>query len=105
MLQPYASLWAAFHRCLIHDANPINRLACLGYGFEDEHVNAVIEAALPRSDFTLLIFAKKMSNAAWDRWSVKSNAIVITESRCSVKGNTGRGHADLWRFERLCEEV
>ena len=105
MLPPYAALWSAFRGCLSHNERPINRLACIGYSFSDEHVNAFIEAALARTDFTLLIFTKEMSDQAWDRWSVKSNTIVVTEARCSLKGNVGPGHSDLWRFERLCREV
>lgn len=105
MLPPYAALWSAFRGCLGQNASPINRLACFGYGFTDEHVNAVIEAALVRTDFTLLIFTKEMSNPAWDRWSVKTNTVVVTEARCSLKGMVGPGHKDLWRFERLCKEV
>ncbi|MYC66872.1 MAG: hypothetical protein F4X12_11115 [Acidobacteriia bacterium] len=101
MLQPYAALWSAFRGCLGQDANPINRLACFGYGFADEHVNAVIEAALARTDFTLLIFTKTLSNRAWGRWSKKSNVIVVTENRCSLNGRTDRGHCDLWSFEQL----
>ena len=105
MLPPYAALWSTFRGCLGHNANPVNRLACFGYGFGDEHVNAVIDAALTRTDFTLLIFTKALSETAWNRWSAKPNAIVVTETRCSLKGTVGPGHADLWRFERLCKEV
>ncbi len=105
MIPPYAALWSAFRGCLGHNANPINRLACFGYGFGDEHVNAVIEVALARTDFTLLIFTKEIANAAWDRLSVKTNTVVVTEARCSLKGTVGPGHDDLWRFERLCMEV
>lgn len=105
MLPPYAALWSAFRGCLGHNATPINRLACIGYGFGDEHVNAVIEAALGRTDFTLLIFTKELANAAWDRWSVKTNAVVVTETRCSINGTVGPGHDALWRFEQLCKEV
>jgi hypothetical protein len=105
MLPPYAALWSIFRGCLGHNANPVNRLACFGYGFADEHVNAVIEAALARTDFTLLIFTKALPDTAWDRWSVKANAVVVTEARCSLKGTVGAGHPDLWRFERLCQEV
>jgi hypothetical protein len=105
MLPPYAAIWSAFRGCLGHNANPLNRLACHGYGFTDEHVNAVIEAALARTDFTLLIFTKALSDTAWNRWSAKANAVVVTEGRCSVKGTVGPGHPDLWRFERLCKEV
>ncbi|MGH8222165.1 MAG: SIR2 family protein [Woeseiaceae bacterium] len=105
MYPPYSALWSAFRGCLGHGANPVNRLACLGYGLADEHVNAVIEAALVRTDFTLLIFTKEVSDTTWGRWSTKPNTIVVTEARCSLKGEIGPGHADLWRFERLCREV
>ncbi|MBI5033276.1 MAG: SIR2 family protein [Chloroflexi bacterium] len=105
MLLPYSALWSIFRGCLSHNENPINRLACFGYGFNDEHVNAVIEAAMARTDFTLLIFTKELSDTAWNRWSVKPNAVVVTETRCSLKAMVGPGHPDLWRFERLCKEV
>jgi hypothetical protein len=105
MLPPYSALWSAFRGCLSHNANPVNRMVCLGYAFADEHVNAVIEAALARPDFTLLIFTRALSDAAWNRWSVKANAVVVTEARCSLKGTIGPGNADLWRFERICKEV
>lgn len=105
MLPPYSALWSAFRGSLGHDTNPVNRLACFGYGFGDEHVNVVIEAALARRDFTLLIFTKTLSDPAWDRWSIKANAVVVTKTRCSLKGMIGPGHPELWRFERLCKEV
>ena len=84
-----SALWSSFRGCLGHNAAPINRLVCIGYGFADEHVNAVIEAALARTDFTLLIFAKALEKAAWSRWSAKANVIIVTESQCSLKGQTG----------------
>lgn len=105
MLPPYAALWSAFRGSLAHGVAPINRLVCIGYGFADEHVNAAIEAALARTDFTLLIFAKVLSDTAWSRWSVRTNVVVVTESRCSLKGQSGEGHRDLWNFERLANEV
>jgi len=105
MYPPYSVLWASFRGCMSLDAKPLNRLACFGYGFSDEHVNEIIEAALTRNDFTLLIFTKALSDNAWNRWSVKANVIVVTETRCSLKGTVGPGHADLWSFERLCKEV
>jgi hypothetical protein len=105
MLPPYAALWSAFRGCLGQNALPINRLVCIGYGFADEHVNAVIEAALARTDFTALIFTKDLSTTAWARWSAKTNVIIITETQCSLKGQTGEGHPDLWSFERLAKEV
>lgn len=105
MSPPYASLWSAFRGALGQDAVPINRLVCLGYGFADEHVNAVIENALARTDFTVLIFSKVLSSDAWNRWSTKANAVVITESRCALKGESGAGHSNLWNFERIAKEV
>lgn len=105
MNPPYSALWSTFRGCLGHNTPPINRLVCIGYGFADEHVNAVIEAALARTDFTVLIFTKELSATAWSRWSPKTNVIVVTERRCSLKGTTGPGHTDLWSFERLANEV
>ena len=105
MNPPYSALWSEFRGALGQDRRPINRLVCLGYGFVDEHVNAVIENALARTDFTVVIFAKDLSDAAWLRWSSKRNVIVVTEKRCSVKGDVGEGHHDLWDFERLSKEI
>jgi hypothetical protein len=105
MLPPYSALWSAFRGCLGHNVNPLNRLACFGYGFTDEHVNAVIEAALARSDFTLLVFSKALSDTVWLRWSVNPKTVVVTETRCSLSGSIGPGHPGLWKFERLCKEV
>lgn len=105
MNPPYSALWSTFRGCLAHNAAPINRLVCIGYGFADEHVNSVIEAALARTDFTVLIFAKDLTASAWTRWSSKTNVVVVTEAQCSLMGTTGPGHADLWSFERLAKEV
>ena len=105
MRAPFAALWSIFRGCLSHDSRPLHRLACFGYGFADEHVNAVIEAAMMRTDFTLLIFTKELSDSAWERWSAMRNAVVVTSTRCSLSGLVGPGHDDIWRFERLCEEV
>lgn len=105
MNPPYSALWSTFRGCLAQDATPLNRLACIGYGFADEHVNAVIEAALARTDFTVLIFTKALSEPAWARWSPKPNVIIVTEKQCSLQGTTGPGHTDLWSFERLAKEV
>lgn len=105
MNPPYSALWSAFRGCLGHNAAPINRLVCIGYGFADEHVNAVIESALARTDFTVLIFARALEPGVWSRWSTKSNVVVVTETQCSLKGRTGPGHPELWNFERLAKEV
>jgi hypothetical protein len=105
MSPPYSTLWSVFRGSLGQNAVPINRLACFGYGFLDEHVNAVIEAALARSDFSLLIFTKQLSEPAWVRWSAKTTVVVVTETRCAIRGEVGPGHPDLWKFERLAKEV
>jgi hypothetical protein len=105
MLPPYAALWSGFRGSLGQNAAPINRLVCIGYGFADEHVNAVIEAALARTDLTVLIFTKTLGLPAWLRWSTKANVIVVTQTQCSLKGQSGAGHPDLWSFERLAKEV
>jgi hypothetical protein len=105
MTPPYAALWSAFRGCLGQNAVPINRLACLGYGFADEHVNAVIEGALARTDFSVLIFTKVLSDSTWARWSIKANAVIVTETRSAIKGEIGPGHPNLWSFERLAKEV
>jgi hypothetical protein len=105
MSHPFSQLWSTFRGSLGQDAVPLNRLACFGYGFLDEHVNAVIEPALSRSNFTLLIFAEALSDTAWTRWSVQKNAVVVTRLRCSLKGEIGPGHPDLWRFEKMAKEV
>lgn len=102
---PYSALWSAFRGALAHDAVLLNRLACLGYGFGDEHVNAVIENALARPDFTVLIFAAELEDKVWSRWSSKENCVVVTKSRCSLKGEVGVGHPTLWSFERIAQEV
>jgi hypothetical protein len=105
MTPPYSALWSAFRGCLGQDAVPINRLACFGYGLVDEHVNAVIEGALARTDFTLLVFTKELTDGAWARWSSRKNVVVVTETRCAIKSEIGPGHSDLWSFARLSKEV
>lgn len=105
MTPPYSTLWSVFRGVLGQNAVPINRLACFGCGFLDEHVNAVIEGALARSDFSVLIFTRELTEPAWTRWSAKTNAVVVTETRCALKGETGPGHPHLWKFERLATEV
>jgi len=105
MTQPYAALWSAFRGALGQDSNPLNRLVCIGYGFVDEHVNTLIENALARTNFTAMILTKELSDEAWNRWSTKNNVIVVTENRCSLKGEVGAGHAELWKFETLAQKV
>ena len=105
MIQPYQALWSAFRGALGQDHNPLNRLACIGYGLADEHVNTVIESALARTNFTVLIFAKVLSDEAWKRWSTKNNVIIVTEDRCAIKSEVGPGHPNLWEFEYLTQRI
>jgi len=105
MALPYATLWSEFRGILRHGPHPANRLATIGYGMSDEHVNAVIDMAMARTDFTLMIFAKELTPEVFARWCAKPSAIVVTSTQCSLYGETGPGHADLWSFERLCQEV
>lgn len=102
---PYSPIWTEFRGAMSQDAKPLHRLVAIGYGFGDNHVNDVIEAALHRDDFTLLIFTLALNDTAWNRWSARSNTIVVTRDRCANKGQIGPGHADLWNFERLAKEV
>lgn len=105
MTQPYQALWSAFRGALGQDHDPLHRLACIGYGFADEHVNTLVESALARTDFTVLIFTKYLSDEAWNRWSKKSNVIVVTEDRCAIKGKVGEGHPDLWKCEYIMQRI
>lgn len=105
MTVPYVNLWSELRGMLRQGQRPmINRLFSVGYGMEDEHVNALLESALARTDFTLIILAKKLSDIAFSRWSPRSNVIIVTNERSSLNGVTGLGHHNLWSFERLSEE-
>ena len=105
LMQPYDTLWSEFHRYVRHGPLLVHRLACIGYGMRDGHVNAVIEAGLARPDLTVLILAKELDDAVFDRWASKERVIVVTENACSLGGEMGPGHPDLWRFEWLSKEV
>lgn len=102
---PYASLWSEFRSRLVHDSHAINRLVTLGYGMADEHVNDVIEGAMARTNFTLIIISKSLPDQAFDRWSEKANAVIVTEERSALRGEIGPGHPTLWSFETIVEEM
>ncbi len=102
---PYAALWSDFRGLLCHGPNMLNRLACVGYGLRDEHLNAVIENALGRSDFTMLVFAHGLTDPVFARWSIKRNVAIVTEARCSLYGEVGPGHAALWNFETMTQTI
>lgn len=102
---PYAALWSDLRRLLCHGPNMLNRLAVIGYGLRDEHVNAIIENALSRSNFTLLVFAHKLASAVFTRWSAKKNTVIVTQDQCALNAEIGPGHPNLWKFEELAGRV
>lgn len=102
---PYSTLWSEFRGALFHGDKPLNRLVAIGYGMADEHVNAEIESALARHNFTLIIITKALSDPSFERWSKKSNTIIITENCCSLNGENGPGHPTLWSFEGAVQEL
>jgi hypothetical protein len=102
---PYSALWSDFRGILCQGPNMLNRLVTIGYGLRDEHLNAVIDNAIARTNFTLLVFAKDLTPDVFERWSVKSNVIIVTSTQCSLKGEIGPGHPDLWSFETLSKRI
>jgi hypothetical protein len=103
--QPYSAIWSRFRAWLIYGPRALNRLVCIGYGMRDQHVNDIIENATSRGDFTLLIFAKTLTDECFNQWAVKENVIIVTNDCCSHFGEVGPGHDSLWDFEALCKEV
>jgi len=103
--QPYSALWTRFRAWLVHGPRPLNRLVCIGYGMRDQHVNDVIESATSRRDFTLLIFAKELTDECFQIWACKENVVIVTADRCALFGQEGDGHDRLWDFANLCKEV
>lgn len=96
---PYSTLWSELRGALFHGDNLLNRLVAFGYGMADEHVNAEIENALERPNFTLIVITKELSDIAFDKWSNKERVHIVTESRCSSNCVIGPGHPDLSSFE------
>ena len=102
---PYSNIWSEFRAKLIHGPNLVNRLFTLGYGMRDEHVNAVIETALGRTDFTLIILTKNLDAEVFSRWSRKQKVIIVTEDKVSIYGNAYESTEDLWSFESFVERM
>lgn len=105
MTQPYSFLWSEFRGLLRQGPQLINRLVVIGYGMRDEHVNAIIENGLARSNLTLLIFSRNLAPEVIDRWSPKRNVIIVTNDCCSLYGEKASGHSELWSFKQLSQEV
>lgn len=102
---PYSVLWGEFRGVLSHGPDLLNRLVSIGYGMQDEHVNAVLEGALARSNFNLMIMTKELTNDAFARWSVYQRVIIVTENRSSVYGKSYPGSPDFWSLERISREI
>ena len=102
---PYSALWTRYRAWMVHGPIRLNRLVCIGYGMRDQHVNDVIENATSRTDFTLMIFAKTLTDDSFKKWSKKTNVVIVTQNRCSHFGEQGPGHTDLWDFYALSKEV
>lgn len=103
---PYATLWSEFRAYLANDTpRLLNRLVCAGYGFADGHVNAVIDAALQRKHFTLVILARVLSDEAFNKYAVNPRVILVTKGRSSLYGEQGAGLVREWSFEWLSGEV
>lgn len=102
---PYSILWSEFRGSLFHGDDKLNRLITIGYGMADEHVNAEIESALERPNFTLIIVTKELSDTIFEKWSSKDKVYIVTKNRCSLKGEVGNGHPDLCSFEGFIERM
>lgn len=101
---PYSSLWSFYHRRLVH-GSLLSRLACIGYGMRDEHVNVPIENALANNNFTLLILARGLSDDVFNRWASFENVIIVTNEKSSLRGKIGPGHPKLWDFKHIAQEI
>lgn len=105
-ITPYATIWSEFRAHLANDSSRmLNRLVCVGYGLGDGHVNAVIESALARNHFTLVVLAKDLCDDTFKRWQKSPKTIIVTEERSSLYGEEGAGMHDAWAFEWLAKEV
>lgn len=102
---PYSALWSDFRELLCTGPNLLNRLVTIGYGLGDEHLNTVIENALARSNFTLLVFAEGLNIDAFNRWCNKQNVVIVAGDKCALNGEVGPGHPNLWNFEELARKV
>ena len=76
---PYSALWSDFRGLLCQGPSLLNRLVTIGYGMRDEHLNTVIDNALARSNFILIILTKQLTQEDFTRWSPKPNVIIITD--------------------------
>lgn len=103
---PYSDLWSEFRGLLVNDhPHLLNRLVCVGYGMRDHHVNAVLNAALARQDFTLLILARALEDHEFEYWAQRHNVVIATADRCALQGEVGPGVRDVWDFKWTVKEL
>jgi len=103
---PYAALWSEFRGLLANDSTRLlSRLICSGYGMSDGHVNAVIQSALSRPNFSLIILSEYLSEETFRQWAQFKTVIIATKYRCSLFGEEGPGINEEWSFEWLAKEV
>lgn len=103
---PYSMLWSEFRGILNNDQRRLlNRLVCVGYSLGDTHVNPILEAALGRPNFTMLILARNLPEGTFNHWKTFENVIVATEQRCALYREEGPGIPEIWSFEWLAQEV
>lgn len=105
-IPPYSDLWSEFRGLLNNDRRRLlNRLICVGYGFRDEHVNAIIRAAIGREHFTLVVLARALEDGVYRTWARCNHAIIATETRCCLYGTEVDPLPNVWSFEWLAQEV
>ncbi len=103
---PYSTLWSEFFGQLARDKfHLLSRLVCVGYGLRDGHVNVALEAARARQHCTIIILSRSIGDDQFNSWKSHKNVIIATRDRCSLYGEEGEGHSELWSFEWLAQEV
>ena len=105
-MPPYSMLWSEFRGILNNDRlRLLNRLVCVGYALGDTHVNPILEAALVRRDFTMLVLARDLPDATFDHWKTFANVIIATERKSVLYREVGPGLPEVWSFKWLAQEV
>jgi hypothetical protein len=102
---PYAALWSHFRNLLTLGPQNIKRLFVIGYSMRDEHVNVILEIALSRRDFTMIILSKALETSIFERWSRSKQVVIVTDEASSLYGETGPGLPDAADFESFLVEI
>ena len=102
---PYSTLWSAFRNLLTLASPNIKRLFVLGYSMRDEHVNVILEHALSRPDFSMVILSSGLEPAILKRWIRYNQVVIVTANTSSLGGETGPGLPGLADFESFLVEA